>query len=115
MWVLWCIDPFLGKDLKTNKASAIAMQWHDKHAFTTLELLLETVFFSQCGQRGYKEDKWGDSVEHGIFYVTYSLNVLSPLSTLTEALLTDSFHPECPLLFISTVLFFLTVALHTWL
>jgi hypothetical protein len=30
---------------------------------TTIELLLETVFYSRSMQSGYKEDKWGDPVQ----------------------------------------------------
>jgi hypothetical protein len=43
-YILWCIDPLLGIDLETNnETTAVAMQWHSKHASTTIELLLETV------------------------------------------------------------------------
>jgi hypothetical protein len=38
------IDPLLGKDLETNNGTANAMQQRGKHASTTIELLLETVF-----------------------------------------------------------------------
>jgi hypothetical protein len=54
---MWCIDLLLGKNLETNsKTTAVAMQEHGKHASTTIELLLETVFSARSVQSGYKED-----------------------------------------------------------
>jgi hypothetical protein len=53
--------PFLGKDLeRNNETTAVAMQRRGKHASTTIELLLETVFSTRSMQRGYKEDNWGE-------------------------------------------------------
>jgi hypothetical protein len=44
-FLLWCIDPLLGKNLETNnETTAVAMQQRDKHACTTRQLLLETVY-----------------------------------------------------------------------
>jgi hypothetical protein len=55
--VLWRIDPLPGKDLDTNNdTTAFAMQRHGKHASTTIELLLETVFSTRSLQRGYLEE-----------------------------------------------------------
>jgi hypothetical protein len=42
--VLWRVDPLLGKDLETDETTVVAMQRRGKHASTTIELLLETVF-----------------------------------------------------------------------
>jgi hypothetical protein len=57
---LWYIDPLLGKDLETkNETTAVAIKRRDKHACTTLDILLETVFSARSVQRGYKEDNWG--------------------------------------------------------
>jgi hypothetical protein len=51
----------LGKDLETNnETTEIALERHDKHASTTIELLLETVFYTQSVQSGYKEADWED-------------------------------------------------------
>jgi hypothetical protein len=64
--VLWRIDLLLVKDLETNnKVTAVAMQRRDKHASTTVELLLGTVVSTRSVQRGYKEDSWGDPVSSG--------------------------------------------------
>jgi hypothetical protein len=61
--VLWRIDPLLGKDLVTNnEITTAAMQLMGKHAFTTIELLLEKVFSIQSLQSGYKEEIWGTIV-----------------------------------------------------
>jgi hypothetical protein len=58
--ILWCTDPLLGKDLETNnETTTVAMHRCDKHASTTIELLLETVFSTRSVQRGYKEYNWG--------------------------------------------------------
>jgi hypothetical protein len=80
-YILWCIDPLLGKDLETdNETTAIAMQQHGQHTSTTIELLLEMVLcmLDSCNiwattvemgvfsiwsvPRSYLEDSWGDSV-----------------------------------------------------
>jgi hypothetical protein len=62
LYLLWRI-PFIGKDLETNnEKTAVAMQWRDKHASATIELLFETVFSTRSMQRGYKEDNLGDPV-----------------------------------------------------
>jgi hypothetical protein len=43
-YLLWCIDPLLGKDLEmNNEPTPVAMQWHGKHTSTMIELLLEMV------------------------------------------------------------------------
>jgi hypothetical protein len=43
--LLWHIDPLLGKDLETkNEETSFATQRRGKHASTTMDLLLETVF-----------------------------------------------------------------------
>jgi hypothetical protein len=57
LWsMLWRIDPLLGKDLETNKEiTAVAMQRSCKHAYTTMELLLETVFCIRSVQRGIRK------------------------------------------------------------
>jgi hypothetical protein len=53
IYILWRIDPLVGKDLKTNnETTAVAMQRRGKHAF-------ETVFSTRPVQRGYKENNWG--------------------------------------------------------
>jgi hypothetical protein len=49
--MLWRIDPLLGKDLETNKKTAVALQRRGKHASTTIELLLETMFSTRSVQR----------------------------------------------------------------
>jgi hypothetical protein len=60
--ILWCIEPLLGKDLETNnETTTVAMQWHDKHASTTIELLLETVFSTRSVQRGCKGKQLGQT------------------------------------------------------
>jgi hypothetical protein len=46
-------NPFLGN------GSVNTFPWQ---RIRTQYLLLETVFFSQSVQRGYKEDNWGDPV-----------------------------------------------------
>jgi hypothetical protein len=56
------VGPLLGKDLETNETRAVAIERRGKHASTTIELLLETVFSTRSVQRGYKEDNWGDPV-----------------------------------------------------
>jgi hypothetical protein len=58
LFILWCIEPLLGKDLETNETTAVAIKWCGKHASTTIELLLETVFSTQSLKRGFKEDRW---------------------------------------------------------
>jgi hypothetical protein len=42
--ILWRIGPLIGKDLETNdETTAVAMQRRGKHAYTTIEFLLETM------------------------------------------------------------------------
>jgi hypothetical protein len=61
--LLWRVDPLLGKDLeKNNERTTVATQRRGKQASTTLELLLETVFYNPSVQSGSKEDNWGDPV-----------------------------------------------------
>jgi hypothetical protein len=61
--ILWHVDALLGKDLKTNnETTAVAMQQRGKHASTTIELLLETVFSMWSMPRSYLEDNLGDPV-----------------------------------------------------
>jgi hypothetical protein len=48
---MWRTDPLLGKDLETNETTAVTMQRRGKHA-PTIELLLETVFYTRSVQRG---------------------------------------------------------------
>jgi hypothetical protein len=82
VYILWGIDPLLGKDLETNETTTVVMQRRGKHATTTTELLLETVLYNpllggynsqtttmETGvfsmwpvPRSYLEDKWGDPV-----------------------------------------------------
>jgi hypothetical protein len=63
LYLLWRIDPLLGKDLEiNNETTAVAMQQRGKHASTTTELLLETVFSTRSVQRAHKEENWGDLV-----------------------------------------------------
>jgi hypothetical protein len=40
----------------------VSKQQIDKHAYTTIELLLETVLSILPMQSGYKDDKWGNPV-----------------------------------------------------
>jgi hypothetical protein len=82
-YILWRIDPLLGKDLETdNETTAIAMQQYGKHTSTAIELLLEMVLcysmLFSCNSwtaamkvgvfsmwsvpRSYLEDNWGDPV-----------------------------------------------------
>jgi hypothetical protein len=63
--VLCRIAPLLGKHLETNnETTAVATQRSGKHASTSTELLLETVFSTRSVQRDYKEDIWAtQSVE----------------------------------------------------
>jgi hypothetical protein len=61
IYVLWCIDLLLGKNLKiNNQKKVVAMQRRGKHASTIIELLLEMVLSTRSVQRGYKEENWGD-------------------------------------------------------
>jgi hypothetical protein len=67
--VLWCIDPLLGKDLETNGVmQPVSRQRIGKHVpaatntFTTIELLLKTVFSARPVQSVYKEENWDDPV-----------------------------------------------------
>jgi hypothetical protein len=49
-----CIYPLLGKILETsNETASVVMQWSGKHASTTIELLLETVFSMWTMPRSY--------------------------------------------------------------
>jgi hypothetical protein len=61
--LMWHIDPLLNKILETNKETrTVAMQCRDKHAYTTIVLLLETVFSTRSVHRGYKKGNWGGPV-----------------------------------------------------
>jgi hypothetical protein len=58
--ILWRIDPLLGEDLeKNNEAIAVVTQRRGKHASTTIQLLLETVFSMWSVSRSYVEENWG--------------------------------------------------------
>jgi hypothetical protein len=57
-FILWHIDPLLGKILETKEITDVVMQWRSKHASTTI-VLLEMVFSTRSVRRGYKEDNWG--------------------------------------------------------
>jgi hypothetical protein len=59
-YLLLRIDLYLGKNLETNVTKAVALQRIGKHASTTIELLLETVFSIRPVQSGYKEENWGN-------------------------------------------------------
>jgi hypothetical protein len=52
----------LGKDLETNGTTTVPVQWRSKHAYTTIELLLETVFSIQSVQSDYKEENLGNQL-----------------------------------------------------
>jgi hypothetical protein len=66
-YTLWHIDPLLGKDLETNnETTAVAMQWHGKHASTTIELLLEIVL---CNPLLGSFNSWSTAMEMGLFSV----------------------------------------------
>jgi hypothetical protein len=55
--ILWRIDPMLGTDIETNnKTTAVAKQRRGKHASTTIDLLLETVFSIRSVQSSYLGD-----------------------------------------------------------
>jgi hypothetical protein len=61
--ILWRIDPLLGKGLETNnETAAVAMQRHGKHASTTRELPLNTVFAAWSVSKSYLEENWVDPV-----------------------------------------------------
>jgi hypothetical protein len=45
------MEPLLGKDLETNEKTAVAMQRRGKQS-STIELLLETVFYTSSVQKG---------------------------------------------------------------
>jgi hypothetical protein len=62
VYILWRIDPLLGKDLETYETTPAAMQRSSKNASAAIELLLETVFSVRPVQSGCKEDNWGDLV-----------------------------------------------------
>jgi hypothetical protein len=54
---MWRIHPLLGKNLETNnEATTVAMQRLGKHASTTTESLLETMFSMWPVLRSYLED-----------------------------------------------------------
>jgi hypothetical protein len=61
-------DSLLGKDLETNnKTKAVAMQQHSKHAFTTIEFVLE---MELCNLLPGKCNSWTATMETGgVFYV----------------------------------------------
>jgi hypothetical protein len=63
--ILWRTDPLLGKDVETNEKTTVAMQRSGKDAYTTIDLLLETLFSTRYVQKGYKADNWGDLVSYG--------------------------------------------------
>jgi hypothetical protein len=64
-FILWHIDPLLGKDLyANNETTAVAMQWRSKHASTTIELLLETVL---CNPLLGRCNSWITTMEMGVF------------------------------------------------
>jgi hypothetical protein len=50
-YIVWRIDPLLGKDLETDETTAVAMQYRGTHALQQLELLLETVFSTRSVPR----------------------------------------------------------------
>jgi NRPS condensation-like uncharacterized protein len=55
--IFWRIGPLLFKDLEIkNKMTAVAMQRCDKHASTTKDLLLETVFSTRSVQARLRSD-----------------------------------------------------------
>jgi hypothetical protein len=57
------MGPLLDKDLETNnETTAVVMQRRCKHASTTIELMLETVFSMWSVPRSYLEDNWGDPI-----------------------------------------------------
>jgi hypothetical protein len=61
--VLWRMDLLLSKDLETdNNTTAVAMQQRGKHTSITIELLLETMFYTRSVQKAYTEENWGDPV-----------------------------------------------------
>jgi hypothetical protein len=62
--IVWHIAPLLGKDLKTNETTAVAMQRSSKHASTIVELLLETVL---CNLLLGSCNSWTTTVEMGEF------------------------------------------------
>jgi hypothetical protein len=63
MFILWRIDPLLGKYLETNKeTTTVAMKRRCKHTSTAIELPMETMFSTWFVQRNYIEDNCGDPV-----------------------------------------------------
>jgi hypothetical protein len=49
---------------------AASRQRHGKHASTTIQLLLETMFCTQSVQRGYKKDNWSRRRQGSLKYET---------------------------------------------
>jgi hypothetical protein len=61
---MWRIDPLLGKELETNNETTdVAVQQRGKHASTTVEFLLETVFSTRSMQRSYKKDNCDNPIK----------------------------------------------------
>jgi hypothetical protein len=64
-FVLWRIDPLLGKDLETkNETTAVAIQRRGKHASTTIGLRLETVL---CNPLLGSCNSWTIEMENVVF------------------------------------------------
>jgi hypothetical protein len=57
--IFWPINPLPGKDLETNNETTVAMQRRCKHAFTTIELLLGTVFSTRSVPMRYMNTTGG--------------------------------------------------------
>jgi hypothetical protein len=69
IYILWRLDPVIDKDLEThNDRTAVAMQQRCKHASTTIELLLGTVFSSRSVPRNYLDENWGNPVETRVLH-----------------------------------------------
>jgi hypothetical protein len=67
-YLLWHIDPSVGKDLETNETTAVAMQRRGKHTCTTIELLLEMVL---CNPLLGSCNSWTTTMETGVFSVWF--------------------------------------------
>jgi hypothetical protein len=69
--IVWRTDSLLGRDLETNnETTAVAMQQHGKHAFTTIELLLEMVL---CNPLPGSCNSWTTTMETGgVFCVVHA-------------------------------------------
>jgi hypothetical protein len=66
-YILWRIDPLLGKDLETNEETTpVAVQQRSKHASTTIELLFETAL---CNPLLGSCNIWTTIMETGMFYM----------------------------------------------